>query len=1217
MSLHFAYGRTTLSSSDWSITVNTGDGNLTGDTKYFSLQAQNPIGKNLQLISAPITFATGDSITFMINESALTEAEGWTHYVIGVSDTNTANSFNQIARINIYDMSSGAVDFDTPEVFPLTLTIEEDAQLVTAEYVDEKVDLPTTNIIYGMRRGVTENNYIYEYNPFSTLTANNDDVIAADVGVWLKKEEFTNYVEDITAYNGCAFDILNLGDFSQVELPTYNADGTDSLRVKYYLINNTGFTLQPGTGLTVSAQIGGIERTELFDGKLFYRINGVVTPTDGTLRTTSTITGQTLDFINTDYVYTKANPVTISKDYISNQTGLYVDVYVNFLNLEFNNLLPDGYLQLFLSYISPKGVFTPVGTLFEKGIIYNKYNKRRVLPDTGLNVVVGEGEGITKNFTWYSCNTTVSGLTANTANQKLYLNINGVVFPDVSERTSSVLRAIVDTTVKESKVSSWTSYAAVALNAGLTVTVDYECDTDLNQQVRSTYPDVIANDWAIFNPTLINIYVQRQSDGETRKFTGFLPAGNNVSQDFIITDWSAGTVVGSVPSVSASFFDPSTNSFAQVAAAGNFSAGNYRVAHTYVWNGDTVSDISHSVASGCISESQVNGEQVFGVTSYNTIAQIKNETDVYDGFKLYCKNTQRLYVYDESSSDDADDYDVLQPVGGVGRWVSTAKSTSRSFAYETSPTVTDDADLGYRVTDKWLDVVAEKEYTLIDSTIGAAVWKEVGISSYNDLTDTPTLGTASTLNVNVADGVCGLDSSGKVSATYLPSYVDDVLEYANLAGFPVTGEANKIYIALDTNRTYRWGGSVYVEISNPFSGSYDDLTDKPTLGTAAALDVGTNANNVVQLDGTGKLPAVDGSQLTNLPPGGGTSFADNVFRIQDNTDNTKQIAFEASGITTGTTRTLTVPDVSGTLISTDALTDKSLYYYDASSKLLKPISIGTVDQVLVAKPSLDPPYQFATVVGSGGRGLLSADRTYYVRTDGNDSNDGLTDSNGGAFLTIQKAINVCSGLDLNNFNLNIKIADGNYLGQGTIQLKAPIGGGTFKIEGNLTNNNNVSIKSIQVTALNPLCKIILDGITLDNNTNNNTDFKASCCLHLESSTIYLGKVAFKGYLFLCWMISGAKLNTESAVLTQLNNATSSGISAFFLVQGQSTLNIPNSSIVFSGSPANSLGIFYAESLSFINLNAATLSGSKTGTEYIVATGSNATIRQPNGAYLSS
>lgn len=51
------------------------------------------------------------------------------------------------------------------------------------------------------------------------------------------------------------------------------------------------------------------------------------------------------------------------------------------------------------------------------------------------------------------------------------------------------------------------------------------------------------------------------------------------------------------------------------------------------------------------------------------------------------------------------------------------------------------------------------------------------------------------------------------------------------------------------------------------SGAYNDLSGRPTLGTAAAANTGTSAGNVVLLDGSGKLPAVDGSALTNLPPG--------------------------------------------------------------------------------------------------------------------------------------------------------------------------------------------------------------------------------------------------------------------------------------------------------------------------------------------------------------
>ena len=67
--------------------------------------------------------------------------------------------------------------------------------------------------------------------------------------------------------------------------------------------------------------------------------------------------------------------------------------------------------------------------------------------------------------------------------------------------------------------------------------------------------------------------------------------------------------------------------------------------------------------------------------------------------------------------------------------------------------------------------------------------------------------------MGTASGVATLGADGKVPSGQLPSYVDDVLEYANLAAFPTSGETAKIYVALDTNLTYRWSGSAYVEIS--------------------------------------------------------------------------------------------------------------------------------------------------------------------------------------------------------------------------------------------------------------------------------------------------------------------------------------------------------------------------------------------------------------------
>ena len=137
---------------------------------------------------------------------------------------------------------------------------------------------------------------------------------------------------------------------------------------------------------------------------------------------------------------------------------------------------------------------------------------------------------------------------------------------------------------------------------------------------------------------------------------------------------------------------------------------------------------------------------------------------------------------------------------------------------------------------------------------------------YDDLTGKPTLGTAAALNVGTAAGqVVVLDGSARLPA----------VDGSQLTGLPsgdVAGPASAVNngVALfngTTGKLLKDGGTL---AAVALSGDYDDLSDKPTLGTAAALNVGTGALNVVQLDATAKLPAVDGSQLTNLPVAPGT-----------------------------------------------------------------------------------------------------------------------------------------------------------------------------------------------------------------------------------------------------------------------------------------------------------------------------------------------------------
>jgi hypothetical protein len=77
----------------------------------------------------------------------------------------------------------------------------------------------------------------------------------------------------------------------------------------------------------------------------------------------------------------------------------------------------------------------------------------------------------------------------------------------------------------------------------------------------------------------------------------------------------------------------------------------------------------------------------------------------------------------------------------------------------------------------------------------------------------------------VAGTYCPLVNS-QVPSSYLPSYVDDVVEYANLAAF-TEQSTGKIYVARDTGKIYRWSGSAYVEIS-PSPGSTDSVTEGST-----------------------------------------------------------------------------------------------------------------------------------------------------------------------------------------------------------------------------------------------------------------------------------------------------------------------------------------------------------------------------------------------------
>jgi hypothetical protein len=130
----------------------------------------------------------------------------------------------------------------------------------------------------------------------------------------------------------------------------------------------------------------------------------------------------------------------------------------------------------------------------------------------------------------------------------------------------------------------------------------------------------------------------------------------------------------------------------------------------------------------------------------------------------------------------------------------------------------------------------------IDAPPGNAIWGQI-IGTLSNQTD---LKNILDLKADLVDG--------KVPASQLPSYVDDIIEVANYAALPATGETGKIYLTLDNNKIYRWSGSIYIEIAaenavwGQIVGTLSNQTDLqsalnlkvPYTGATANLDLGTH-----------------------------------------------------------------------------------------------------------------------------------------------------------------------------------------------------------------------------------------------------------------------------------------------------------------------------------------------------------------------------------------
>lgn len=192
-----------------------------------------------------------------------------------------------------------------------------------------------------------------------------------------------------------------------------------------------------------------------------------------------------------------------------------------------------------------------------------------------------------------------------------------------------------------------------------------------------------------------------------------------------------------------------------------------------------------------------------------------------------------------------------------------------------------------------------------------------------------------------------LDSNGKVSSAYLPSYVDDVIEgyyysskfYSDSAHTTAyTGESGKIYTDLSTNKTYRWGGSAYVEISASLAigttagTAYDGAAGNTLATNLSSLTTKVNGlvvNGLTSTDTTKALSAYQGNvlngKISTLTTTVNGKPAEYRYSIAGSSSNTTKTYTPAQ--TFNAQPAVSLWDASGNLVLTDIK-------YDSSTKKL-------------------------------------------------------------------------------------------------------------------------------------------------------------------------------------------------------------------------------------------------------------------------------------------
>lgn len=248
------------------------------------------------------------------------------------------------------------------------------------------------------------------------------------------------------------------------------------------------------------------------------------------------------------------------------------------------------------------------------------------------------------------------------------------------------------------------------------------------------------------------------------------------------------------------------------------------------------------------------------------------------------------------------------------------------------------------------------------------------------------------------------------------------------------------------------------------------------------------------------------------------------------------------------------------------------------------VTAGTDDDKYTTSKALKD----AGIVAVTVREILTGNRTYYVRTNGNDSNTGLENTSGGAFLTIQKAIDVAAALDCSLYNITIQVADGTYVAN-TITLKNIIGSGSVTIQGNSGTPANVVIDGGFSKATPGTTYTVKDLKIIKSSGSAIIGILSQGCAKIQFSNIDFGAgLTYQLYA------------TQMGNIVCTGNYSITGAAGYHvLVRDTSFVSIESKTVTITGTPAFTA---YCYAINFGNLiaNGCTFSGSATGQRYNVS-----------------